>query len=73
MVMTSRSGSGSRREDSAIGRYSSGLERRIAGADDVLVEVDVRAGHQAGFVGGEIGAGARDFLRIDQAAERAAT
>ena len=67
MVMTSRRGSAAKRGS------GSRLERRIGCADDVLIEVDVRAGHQPGFVGAEKGAGARDFLRVDEPAERLAS
>src|SRR5271167_116167 len=63
MVMTSRRGSEAKRSS------SSRLERRIGRADHVLIEVDVRAGHEPRFVGCEKGAGARDLLGIEQATE----
>src|SRR5271169_258647 len=47
------------------------LQGRIARPDDGLIEVYVRTRHQTGFARREIGAGASDFLRIDQPAERA--
>src|SRR5208337_3204596 len=50
--------------------FRSGLDRRVAYADDVLVEIDVGAGHQSGFVRSEIGAGAGDLLRVDKPSER---
>src|SRR5208282_4834397 len=64
MVMMSRRGSDTGEP------FRSGLDRRVACADDVLVEIDVGAGHQPGFVRSEIGAGAGDLLRIDEPSER---
>src|SRR5882757_7386580 len=64
MVMTSRRGSEAKRGS------GSRLNRRVAGSDDVLVKVDIRPGHKPRLVGAEIGAGARHFLRVDQASKR---
>src|ERR1700722_19582328 len=64
MVMTSRRGS-----SATVGSGSS-LERGVTGSNNVLVKIDVRPGHQAGFVGAEISASARHFLRIDQTTKR---
>ena len=55
--------------NSGVGEAAPRMRRRVVRAEHLLIEVDDRTGHHAGLVAGEIGDGARDLGRLEQAPE----